>query len=268
MITLYDNPFSPFARKVRLVLGYKEIPFESIDALAKEHHGDFSRANPRAEVPVLDDEGFTVSNSSEIVAYLEDRYPEPPVLPVDPKERANARYWERLADSFVDAVIHDISIWMWPTHQRQDEAPEGLLEAGRRDLEELVSTMESSLHEDGFLCGAVTVADFALFPHLSALKPLGMVIDRVKQPRVYSWFRRMRSLPTVRNDLDYVKRMATEKFFEGPSPYEGEKIIWRGDRLEWLFANGFHGWWLRELEEGRAVVPSWLSSARGAHSRR
>ncbi len=37
MITLYDNPFSPFARKVRMVLFWKELPFESIDTLAMRH---------------------------------------------------------------------------------------------------------------------------------------------------------------------------------------------------------------------------------------
>ncbi len=259
MIKLYDNPFSPFARKVRMVLAHKEIPFQSIDALAKEHHGDLVGANPRAEVPVLDDGGFIVSNSSEIVAYLEDRYPEPRVLPSAPMERAKARSWERLSDSFVDSVVHDISIWMWPTHQRLDEPPQGLMEAGRRDLEGFIERMESSLGGKGFLCGELTVADLAIFPHLSSLKPLGIVIEAEKHPRLSDWIRRMRSLPIVRNDLDYVKRMAVQKFLEGPSPYEGERIIWRGDRLEWLFANGFHDWWLGELRAGRAVLPSWLS---------
>ena len=164
MIKLYDNPFSPFARKVRMVLAYKEIPFRSIDALAKEQHGDLVRANPRAEVPVLDDGGFMVSNSSEIVAYLEDRHPEPRVFPSAPKDRAKARYWERLSDSFVDSVVHDISIWMWPTHQRQDEPPPGLIEAGRRDLEEFIEMMESSLGGEKFLCGVLTVADLADLP--------------------------------------------------------------------------------------------------------
>jgi glutathione S-transferase len=262
MIELYDNPFSPFARKVRMVLAHKRIPFRSIDALAKEHEGDLIRVNPRAEVPVVNDGGFIVSNSSEIVAYLEDRQPEPRVFPSTPKGRAQARYWERLSDSFVDSVIHDISIWMWPTHQRKDEPPEGLLEAGRRDLEEFLKMMESALDGAGFLCGELTVADLAIFPHLSSLKPLGIVFDRSTNPRLYEWIRRMRSLPIVRSDLDYVKRMAVQKFVEAPSPYEAEKVIWRGDRLEWLLANGFHGWWMGEFQAGRAVVPSWLRSHR------
>jgi glutathione S-transferase len=49
MRKLYDNPFSPFARKVRMVLAYKGLDFERIDALALDQHDALLRANPRAE---------------------------------------------------------------------------------------------------------------------------------------------------------------------------------------------------------------------------
>ena len=66
----------------------------------------------------------------------------------------------------------------------------------------------------------------------------------------------MRALPVVRADLDYVKRSAIEKFAPGASPYEAEKVVWRGDRIEWLVARGFEAWFRAELEAGRAVVPA------------
>jgi len=55
-----------------------------------------------------------------------------------------------------------------------------------------------------------------------------------------------------------VKQAAIDKFASGPAPYEGETIVWRGDRLEWLFHHGFADWWMEELRAGRAVVPSSL----------
>ena len=70
MLTLYDNPFSPFARKVRMVLRFKGLEFESIDALALDEHDSLVEVNPRAEVPVLVDRGFTVTDSTDIVYYL------------------------------------------------------------------------------------------------------------------------------------------------------------------------------------------------------
>ncbi len=131
MLTLYDNPFSPFARKVRMVFHFKGLEFESLGALARSEHDRLVEVNPRAEVPVLVDRGFTFTDSTDIVYYLEDCFPTPTVFPGEPKLRAKARRWQRLADTLLDAIIHDVSIWTWPTHKRPDTVPDGLLQAGR-----------------------------------------------------------------------------------------------------------------------------------------
>ena len=255
MLTLYDNPFSPFARKIRMVLNLKGLDFRRVDALALVHQADLAAVNPRKEVPVLVDGDLVVANSSDIVAYLEHRYPVPPILPADPAQRVAARAWERLADTVFDAVIHDISIWTWPTHRRADVPAPGLIEAGRRDIAALLARAESTLTGQEFLCRTLSIADLAWFPHISALKPLGIGLDGTRYPRLCAWNQRMRELPVVQRDVTEVKRAAREKFVDGPSPYEGEKIIWRGDRLEWLFRNGFAQWWYDEYAAGRAVVP-------------
>lgn len=258
MLTLYDNSFSPFARKVRLVLAHKGLRAESVDALALVEHEALRAVNPRAEVPVLVDGGLVVASSADIVAYLEDRYPDPPVLPRGPAERVAARAWERLADTVLDAIVHDISIWTWPTHRRPDAPPAGLIEAGLRDIGVILDRLEAALAAREFLCGALSIADLALFPHLSSLKPLGIAVDGQTHPQLAAWIQRLRALPIVRADLDAVKRAAIEKFGTGSSPYEGDKIVWRGDRLEWLFHHGFADWWLAELRAGRVIVPSAL----------
>ena len=64
MLTLYDNPFSPFARKVRMVLRFKGLQYLSVDALALAEHDSLVAVNPRAEVPVLVDAGVTVTEKS------------------------------------------------------------------------------------------------------------------------------------------------------------------------------------------------------------
>jgi len=253
VITLYDNPFSPFARKVRMVLRLKSAAFESVDALALDQHARLGALNPRAEVPVLVDCDVTIAGSADIVYYLEDRFPAPPVLPATPALRATARTWQRIADTALDAIIHDLSLWAWPTHRRQDAPPAGLPEAGRRDLARILAQLEACLGAEGFVCGDLSIADLSLFPHLSSLKLLGVSLDAF--PRVLHWVREMRALPVVREDLDSVKRAVVEKFGSGVSPYEAAKVVWRGDRIEWLFARGFHDWFLQELRTGRAVVP-------------
>jgi glutathione S-transferase len=253
LITLYDNPFSPFARKVRMVLRFKEVAFESIDALAMSERGRLLAVNPRAEVPVLADGDVIVANSAEIVAYLEDRFPTPALLPSSPELRVKSRRWQRIADTVLDAIIHDISLWAWPTHQRTDQPPAGLLEAGRRDLEVVVARLEESLEDAEFLCGGLSIADLALFPHISSLKLLGVQLQGFR--RVVRWNRNMRTLPVVQADLEHVKRSVVEKFASGASPYEGERVVWRGDRIEWLIAHGYWDWFRSELVSRRAIVP-------------
>lgn len=253
MIVLYDNPFSPFARKVRMALQFKEVPYESIDALALAEHGRLRAVNQRAEVPVLVDGDVTVVDSADICAYLEDRFPTPALLPPSPALRAIARRWQRVADTVLDAIIHDVSLWTWPTHHRSDAPPAGLVEAGQRDLEAVLAELDRALGPNDFLCGAPSVADLALFPHISSLKVLGVPMESF--PNVLRWNASIRTLPCVRSDLDYVRRSAIEKFAPSASPYEAEKVVWRGDRIEWLLAHGFGDWFWSELASGRAVVP-------------
>ena len=255
MLTLYDNPFSPFARKVRMVLRFKGLPYHSVDALALAEHDRLVDVNPRVEVPVLVDGGVTVTDSADIVFYLGDRFPNPAVLPTSPELRAKARRWQRLSDTLLDAIIHNISIWTWPTHHRSDQPPKGLLEAGRRELRKILADLEGSIDLSGFVCDHLSIADFSLLPHISSLKPLGVLLDEAAFPKLLRWNRTMRMQSAVQEDLDYVKRSAIEKFGSGQSPYEDEKIVWRGDRIEWLLAHGFQDWFISELSRDRAIVP-------------
>ena len=126
---LLDSPFSPFARKVRMVLEHKGLAFDTIDALLKSNHDVLHAANSRLEVPALIDGDITVINSADIVAYLEHRYPQQPVYPEEPAERVTARAWERTADTLIDAaryatwlavtpVLAAVLLTVWPSFRR------------------------------------------------------------------------------------------------------------------------------------------------------
>ena len=81
-IRLYGSWFSPFARKVALALELKSLPYDYVDGLVAENRAEVYKLNPRGEVPVLVDDGVVVINSSDIVQYLEWRYPEPELYPL------------------------------------------------------------------------------------------------------------------------------------------------------------------------------------------
>jgi glutathione S-transferase len=148
MIKLYDSAFSPFARKVRMVLDHKALDYETIDGLLKSNHGALAAVNGRIEVPALMDGDVVVVNSPDIVAYLEHRYPQMPVYPQEPAARVHARAWERLSDTFVDPIFVDISYWKWA--ERSDQMPQGLLEAARADLRNVYDALDKELAEPRF----------------------------------------------------------------------------------------------------------------------
>lgn len=250
---LYDNAFSPFARKVRLVLEHKELRYEAIDALEPGSHDMLAAVNPRLEVPVLDDGGLIVVNSADIVAYLDHRYPARPVLPADPALRVRARALERLADTLIDAIIHDVSIWLWPTLGRTDAPPAGLREAARRDLEAIYLELEADLAKSEFLCGGeLSIAEIALFPHLTAVGFLDLGFSAEHHPHLLAWYRRLRALPLFRGDLERARAWLESNATRGPVT---NRVVWRGDRIEWLLANCFHDWFVSEIRAERVGWP-------------
>ena len=250
MIKLYDSAFSPFARKVRMVLEHKGLEFEALDGLLHANHDALKAVNGRIEVPVLVDGDLVVVNSADIVAYLEHRYPERPVYPEAPAARVHARAWERAADSFIDAILIDISYWKWAN--RKDAMPDGLLEAGRADLAAVYAALERELARNAFVSGSFSIADLALFPHLASAKAMDAPFSAQDHPHITRWFKQMRGLPICAADLrrarDFVAGLENRDF-------ERTRIFWRGDRIEWLLARGFHDWFFQEIRERRAAWP-------------
>jgi glutathione S-transferase len=253
MLTFFTNGFSPFARKVAMALEYKGVPYETVDGLTHANRERLLKVNPRAEVPVLVDGDVVIVNSSDIVDYLDRKYPEHPVYPADLKARVEARALERLADVRIDAILLDCSIWTWA--DRKDQPPPGLAEAGQRDLDRVFARIEDTLSRCASTLpfGHPSIAEFTYWPHLAALRPLGFALDGAKFPRLAAWFQAMRRekicMEDAKRTAEFMRAIPTNTSFER------EKIFWRGDRIEWLLARGFHDWFFGEIKAGRVLWP-------------
>ena len=102
MIKLYDFPQSPRVRKVRIVLAEKGLKYQkvSIDITKGEQKTpEFLAINPYGKVPALEDNGTTVYESTLIMEYLNDAYPNPRLLPSDSGQRARARVLMHYGDN-------------------------------------------------------------------------------------------------------------------------------------------------------------------------
>lgn len=102
MIRLYRAPFSTNVERVALALAHKELAVESV-VIDYGDRGEVERVSGQGLVPVIDDDGTIVVDSMEIVRYLEDRYPDPPLYPANEARRAEMlifidwfnRVWKR-----------------------------------------------------------------------------------------------------------------------------------------------------------------------------
>jgi RNA polymerase-associated protein len=91
MITLYDADRCPYCARVRIVLAEKGIEYETVVIDLADRPEWLYEKNPLGKVPVLEEDAFVLPESEVIMAYLDERYPEPPLLPADPADRAVAR---------------------------------------------------------------------------------------------------------------------------------------------------------------------------------
>ena len=106
MIEFYDNNMSVCAQKVRLVLAAKGLEYRRVHLNLRagdQFKPEYRRLNPKAVVPTLVDDGTPIIESTVIIAYIDDAYPEPPLAPDDPIGRAHMRRWMMLPD----ASLHD-----------------------------------------------------------------------------------------------------------------------------------------------------------------
>jgi glutathione S-transferase len=106
MFKLISATPSPYARKVRIALAEKGLPFELVTEVPWDHTTSTPKYNPLEKLPVLIlEDGSSVYESSFILQYLELKYPQMPLLPVDVDGKLAARRFEVLCDGVCDAVV-------------------------------------------------------------------------------------------------------------------------------------------------------------------
>jgi glutathione S-transferase len=88
VLTLYDAPRCPYCARVRIVLAEKGIEYETVEIDLRDRPAWIYEKNPIGKVPVIEEDTFVLPESEVIMEYLEERYPEPALLPADPAARA------------------------------------------------------------------------------------------------------------------------------------------------------------------------------------
>ncbi len=203
MRRLYHLPLSPFCRKIRLVLAEKKIEVELVEEKPWERRMDFLRLNPSGKVPVLRIDDLTLAESNAIFEYLEETYPDPPLLPKDPAGRAEAR---RLAAWFDDKFHNEVTANLLYERVNKKLSKAGYpesekIKAGIRNIKYHLDYIGWLMDHRRWLAGnQMTIADFAAAAQLSCLDYIGDV-DWGRNQGLHDWYSKIKSRPAFRSVL-------------------------------------------------------------------
>ena len=196
---LYATPLSSYSAKVRIVLAVKGIAFEEREPPGGYRSEAYRALVPMGTVPAIDDDGFVLSESEAIAEYLEERFPEPALLPADPRDRARSRFLSRFHDLHLEPHVRALFAHVDPA--KRDAA---YVEARMADIRRRIAQL------DGF----VAAAPYALGPKLmladcgfAVTLPLAKLISRsigvplVLPPRLDAWLAALDAHPAVATAL-------------------------------------------------------------------
>lgn len=233
MLELYHDWRSFCSIKVRLCLAEKGLAWESreVDLMALEHtRPEYLKLNPNGVVPTLVHDGAPIIESTIINEYIDEVFPDPPLLPQDPVSRARARAWVKFEDDVLHPVIRPatFNLLMAPLLARlPDDELEALvarhpdrsraeqyraaarspldvvaIEAARTAMEAALDKMERRLSGVPWLGGETySLADVAAAPFVDRLEEMSFAGLWSDRPAVNSWIGRLKSRPAYQTAI-------------------------------------------------------------------
>lgn len=202
MRTLFHYPLCPFSRKVRLVLEEKRIAYSLENEPIWKKREEFLDLNPLGQVPVLVDEiggrPLCLTESQAIAEYLEESYPDVPLMPSDTMNRAQVRRLCQFLDStFYQNVTKKIVYEKTLKRLMGEGGPDSKsLREGAAALVPYLDYFAWLLEKDPWLAGKdLSMADLTLAAHLSCLDYMGNV-SWERHPEIKEWYARLKSRPS------------------------------------------------------------------------
>lgn len=240
---LHNHPASSYAQAVRLALREKGIPFdmETPEGLGSgKPNAKLSEANPRLEVPALVDGDLKIFDSKVIVEYIEDKYPEHPLLPKDPKGKAEARMIAEVCNTQYEAINWG-HMEIKGAERATGELAEKLLSKAKEHTEIIQSWLTSKLGDKQFFNGdgsSFGYADIFVIPYINRSFIYG---DLDENSALGKWRSRAMERPSVSKTFEELQEAAQQMsstFKDLFKPGTGRRREYRDHRLEWLIKAG------------------------------
>jgi len=217
-LKLYCHPISLIPWRVHIALHEKGQGFEEVHIDVNQAHGRdeaFLRLNPFGQIPVLDDDGFVVADSIAILEYLEEKFPEPALMP--PSTSTHFATRARIRQFMCWSSAHWMPGWKGWIGGRAESADgtSAMAQEGRSILAHHLDVLQGQLDRaddprddragigsddaksDDWLVGEFSLADVCYAPLVLLLTPAGLKDEVSARPSVADWVRRLRARPSV-----------------------------------------------------------------------
>jgi glutathione S-transferase len=190
MLLYLDTTRAPNPRKLRLYLTEKglDLPVKQLNLRAGEQRTpEFLQKNPFAGVPILElDDGTVIAESLAIMEYLEEIYPNPPLIGADPVTRALVRMWERR-----------IEIGVYLPASRMVLSKGEVSEHARKTLVARLALVNDGLQGREWVAGHFSIADLMLLIGLDTAHHGGQFTLDPAWTNVSRWYERMKARPSA-----------------------------------------------------------------------
>lgn len=194
---LYGALLSPFVRKVAVIATEKGISWELARGGPGSTDPEFLAVSPLGKIPAIDDQGYTLADSTAIAFYLDGQYPEPKLIPDDPRLRGKAVFWDEFADTVLGGtglkILFNRLVGPKLLKVGGDEA---IALQGEAELPRWVDWFESVAPDDGWLLGEnLSIGDIAVASMFRTLAYVGHGVDAQARPKTAAWYDRVAARP-------------------------------------------------------------------------
>jgi glutathione S-transferase len=196
-ITLYDAVPSSNSDGTKIALHEKGLSYDRVTLdLAKkdQKRPEFLKLNPYGKVPVINDDGKILFESCIINEYLDEKYPNPPLMPKDPYLRGRGRV-------LVDYALNYTHEPYWALRgemlKKESERNNSVMEEKRQTLRGLLQYLKRLWGEKAYFLGEISLADIDIIPRFLRMESYG-ALPSPSLPRLSAWLQRMKERPSVK----------------------------------------------------------------------
>ena len=203
---------SPFVRKVAVVLTIKGVDYQQEPTMPGSADAEFAALSPLRKIPVLVDGDFSLADSSVICEYLEEKYPDPSVLPSGLEQRAQARFLEEFGDSKLveTASVIFLENFINPVLYGKEADAERVAKVENELLPPYLDYLESRVPPEGYLFGSFCTADIAIVSPIFNAAYGGYAVDASRWPRYAAFVDRVAEHPAVMKVRDLEKQAVAQ----------------------------------------------------------